>query len=74
MRHHLLSDGECSVLSNACQVLTLGARVVGPDLAKRLVIERLGNESDPGTTSAEKVAVITEYVERSGPESGARHP
>lgn len=52
---------ERSVLSNDCQILTLGARVVGPELAKRLVHEWLGYEFDPGSASAEKVAVITEY-------------
>ena len=55
---------ERSVLSNDCQVLTLGARVVGPELAKRLVNEWLGYEFDPSSASAEKVAVITEYEER----------
>lgn len=55
---------ERSVLSNDCQVLTLGARVVGPELAKRLVNEWLGYEFDPASASAEKVAVITEFEER----------
>ena len=55
---------ERSVLSNDCQVLTLGARVVGPELAKRLVHEWLGYEFDPDSASAEKLAVITKYEER----------
>ena len=55
---------ERSVLSNDCQVLTLGARVVGPELAKRLVSEWLGYEFDPGSASAAKVAVISDYEER----------
>jgi ribose 5-phosphate isomerase B len=55
---------ERSVLSNDCQVLTLGARVVGLELAKRLVAEWLGYEFDPGSASAAKVAVISEYEER----------
>ena len=55
---------ERSVLSNDCQVLTLGARVVGPELAKRLVNEWLGYEFDPDSASAAKVAVITDYEER----------
>lgn len=50
-----------SVLSNNCQVLTIGARVVGPELAKLLVDEWLGLRFDPESRSAEKVAVITEY-------------
>ena len=57
---------ERSVLSNDCQVLTLGARVVGPELAKRLVSEWLNYEFDPDSASAEKVAVISEFEERTG--------
>ena len=57
---------ERSVLSNDCQVLTLGARVVGLELAKRLVDEWLGFEFDQGSASAAKVAVISEYEERGG--------
>ncbi|MFN8590140.1 MAG: ribose-5-phosphate isomerase [Thermomicrobiales bacterium] len=55
---------ERSVLSNNCQVLTLGARVVGPELARRLVREWLTYEFDPASASAEKVAVISEYEDR----------
>ena len=55
---------ERSVLSNECQVLTLGARVVGLELAKRLVDEWLGYEFDQSSPSAVKVAVISEYEER----------
>jgi ribose 5-phosphate isomerase B len=55
---------ERSVLSNDCQVLTLGARVVGLELAKRLVDEWLNYEFDPDSASAAKVAVISEYEER----------
>jgi ribose 5-phosphate isomerase B len=62
---------ERSVLSNNCQVLTLGARVVGPELAKRLVDEWLGYEFDPASASAEKVAVITDYEARSGGDAGS---
>lgn len=52
---------ERSVLSNNCQVLTLGARVVGPELAKKLVDEWLDHEFDEGSASAAKVAVISDY-------------
>ena len=55
---------ERSVLSNDCQVLTLGARVIGLELAKRLVDEWLDYEFDPDSASAAKVAVITEFEER----------
>ena len=56
---------ERSVKSNDCQILTLGARVIGPELAKKLVAEWLDHEFDPGSPSAEKVAVITEYEQTS---------
>jgi ribose 5-phosphate isomerase B len=55
---------ERSVLSNNCQVLTLGARVIGLELAKRLVDEWLDYEFDPTSPSAAKVAVIAEFEER----------
>jgi ribose 5-phosphate isomerase B len=57
---------ERSVLSNDCQILTLGARVVGPELAKRLVGEWLGYEFDPASASAAKVAVILTFEARQG--------
>ncbi len=52
---------ERSILSNNCQVLTLGQRVIGIELARRLVREWLGYEFDSASASAEKVAVITDY-------------
>src|SRR5215210_8904021 len=55
---------ERSVLSNDCQVLTLGARVIGLELAKRLVDEWLNYDFDPGSASAAKVAVISEFEGR----------
>lgn len=50
-----------SVLSNNCQVLTLGARVVGPELARHLVLEWLELHFDEKSASADKVAVISRY-------------
>jgi len=52
---------ERSVLSNDAQVLTMGQRVVGIELARRLVREWLGYRFDPTSASAEKVAVIDQY-------------
>jgi ribose 5-phosphate isomerase B len=52
---------ERSVLSNDAQVLTMGQRVVGIELARRLVREWLTYRFDPTSASAEKVAVLTEY-------------
>jgi len=52
---------ERSVLSNDAQVLCLGQRVVGLELARRLVREWLGYEFDPASASADKVAAICGY-------------
>jgi ribose 5-phosphate isomerase B len=47
-----------SVLSNNAQVLTLGARVIGPELAKTLVDGWLGLTFDPRSASSAKVELI----------------
>ncbi|KRE31376.1 ribose-5-phosphate isomerase [Agromyces sp. Soil535] len=52
---------ERSVLSNDAQVLTMGQRVVGIELARRLVREWLTYRFDPTSASAEKVADIGQY-------------
>ncbi|GMM95842.1 ribose-5-phosphate isomerase [Microbacterium sp. MTN4-26] len=52
---------ERSVLSNNAQVLALGERVIGLELAKRLVGEWLDYRFDPTSASAEKVAAIEAY-------------
>jgi ribose 5-phosphate isomerase B len=52
---------ERAVLSNDAQVLCLGQRVIGLELAKRLVNEWLGYRFDPESGSAEKVRAINEY-------------
>src|SRR5689334_15216773 len=52
---------ERGVLSNNAQVLTMGQRVVGIELARRLVREWLTYRFDTTSASAEKVAVIDEY-------------
>ena len=52
---------ERGVLSNDAQVLTMGQRVVGIELARRLVCEWLTYRFDPSSASAEKVAVIGAY-------------
>ena len=55
---------ERSILSNNCQILCLGERVVAPELASRVVGQWLGYEFDPSSPSAAKVTVITDYEER----------
>ncbi|MGO3884851.1 MAG: ribose-5-phosphate isomerase [Mycetocola sp.] len=52
---------ERAVLSNNAQVLCMGQRVVGIELAKRLVREWLTYRFDESSASAEKVALIGEY-------------
>jgi len=52
---------ERSVLSNDAQVLTMGQRVIGIELARRLVREWLTYRFDTSSASADKVAVLTEY-------------
>ena len=52
---------ERAVLSNDAQVLCLGQRVIGLELARRLVREWLAYRFDEGSASAEKVKAINEY-------------
>lgn len=55
---------ERSIMSNNCQVLTMGQRVVGPELARRLVKEWLGYEFDSTSHSVDNVALIEEYEQQ----------
>ncbi len=55
---------ERSILSNDCQVLAMGQRVIGLELARRLAKEWLGYEFDAASHSAANVAVITSYESR----------
>ncbi|WP_025159189.1 ribose-5-phosphate isomerase [Leifsonia aquatica] len=54
---------ERSILSNDAQILTMGQRVIGIELARRLVREWLSCRFDPSSASAAKVGVITRYEE-----------
>ncbi|QKD80194.1 MULTISPECIES: ribose-5-phosphate isomerase [Actinomyces] len=49
------------IKSNNAQVLTLGQRVIGIELARRLVSEWLGHVFDPSSPSARKVAALESY-------------
>jgi ribose 5-phosphate isomerase B len=49
------------ILSNNAQVLTMGARVIGIELARRLAKEWLDYEFDQASASAQKVALFTQY-------------
>ncbi|KAL9600299.1 MAG: hypothetical protein Q9219_003249 [cf. Caloplaca sp. 3 TL-2023] len=52
---------ERAVLSNDAQVLCMGQRVVGIELARRLAREWLTYRFDPESGSAEKVKAINQY-------------
>ncbi|MCJ1292147.1 hypothetical protein MMC34_003697 [Xylographa carneopallida] len=55
---------EKSVTSNNAQVLCMGERVVGLELAKRLAGEWVGYRFDETSASAEKVQVLKGHEER----------
>ncbi|MCJ1393073.1 hypothetical protein MMC18_005945 [Xylographa bjoerkii] len=55
---------EKSVTSNNAQVLCMGERVVGLELAKRLAVEWVGYRFDEKSASAEKVEVLKGHEER----------
>ncbi len=54
-------SAERAVKSNSCQVITFGARVIGTELAKKIVDEWLGHTFDDTSPSAMKIAHITDY-------------
>ena len=55
---------ERAVLSNDAQVLCMGQRVVGTEVARKLVSEWVGYRFDTGSASKKKVDVITEYEKK----------
>ncbi|KAL2127134.1 hypothetical protein VTI74DRAFT_11265 [Chaetomium olivicolor] len=57
---------ERAVMSNNAQVLCIGERVVGLELARRLAKEWLGYVFDESSPSAAKVAAIHHYEEGEG--------
>ena len=57
---------ERSVLSNNCQVMALGSRIIADVSAYRLVTEWLGYEFDSGTPSAGKLKLIEDYESTMG--------
>jgi ribose 5-phosphate isomerase B len=50
---------ERSILSNNAQVLTFGQRVIGIELARRLLREWLGYTFDDSSASADKVRILS---------------
>ncbi|MFV0461667.1 MAG: ribose-5-phosphate isomerase [Nostocoides sp.] len=63
---------ERSVLSNNAQVLCLGQRVIGVEVARRLVREWLGYRFDESSPSAAKVGDIEHYDHDRGPGTVAK--
>ncbi|GAA1948306.1 D-erythrulose 4-phosphate isomerase DerI1 [Brevibacterium antiquum] len=55
---------ERSVLSNDAQILCMGQRVIGLELARRLAREWIGYTFDPTSASNDKVAQISAYESR----------
>jgi ribose 5-phosphate isomerase B len=55
---------ERSILSNDCQVLTMGQRVIGLELARRLAKEWLTYTFDTTSASADKVKLICGYEDK----------
>jgi ribose 5-phosphate isomerase B len=58
---HDIYSLERSVLSNNCQVLALGGRVIAPELAWSLVDRWLDLNFDDKSPSAAKVQIINNY-------------
>jgi len=52
---------ERAILSNNAQVLTFGQRVIGLELARRLLKEWLTYRFDEGSASAQKVQTLNDY-------------
>src|SRR5690349_7691342 len=56
---HDTYSAERAALSNDAQIITMGARVIGPELAKAIVDTWLALQFDPKGLSAEYVQVIS---------------
>jgi len=61
---HDTYSAERAALSNNAQVITLGARVIGGELAKSIVDAYLGNQFDEAGRSAGNVSAINEVDEK----------
>lgn len=57
---HDTYSAERAALSNDAQIITMGARVVGPELAKSIAEAFLGNTFDPNGRSATNVQAIND--------------
>jgi RpiB/LacA/LacB family sugar-phosphate isomerase len=62
---HDTYSAERAAKSNDAQIITMGARVIGPELAKAIVDTWLASEFDPNGPSAGNVQAINRLDERS---------
>ena len=60
---HDTYSAERAAKSNNAQIITMGARVIGPELAKAIVDAWLASEFDPNGASAANVAAINRLDE-----------
>lgn len=67
-------SAERAVRSNNCQVIAFGARVIGSELARKILAEWLGHEFDPASASAAKVARISRYEAQPHPDQPHPEP
>ena len=61
---HDTYSAERAAKSNNAQIITMGARVIGPELAKAIVDTWLASEFDPSGPSAGNVAAIDKLDQR----------
>jgi len=61
---HDTYSAERAAKSNNAQIITLGARVIGPELAKTIVDTWLSSEFDPKGSSAANVEAINKLDQR----------
>ena len=63
---HDTYSAERAAKSNNAQIITMGARVIGPELAKAIVDTWLASEFDPKGASAANVEAINKLDETAG--------
>jgi RpiB/LacA/LacB family sugar-phosphate isomerase len=63
---HDTYSAERAAKSNNAQIITMGARVIGPELAKAIVDMYLASEFDPKGSSASNVDAIDKIDEKYG--------
>lgn len=61
---HDVYSAERAALSNDAHIITMGARVIGPELAKSIADAWLARSFDPASASAKNVAGIDELDSR----------